>query len=129
MFLFDRNYMDYHSDRFTDHSFMFFDEDKLLAVMPANVTGKAVTSHGGLTFGGIVSDGKMKTTVMLEVFAALKQYLQKRGVVELIYKAVPHIYHQLPAEEDLYALFIIGAQLVRRDVSSTISMKERVTYS
>jgi hypothetical protein len=129
VFLFERSYMDYHADRFTDHSLLFFEEDKLLAVMPANVAGAAVASHGGLTFGGIITDGRMKTAVMLEVFTALKEYLRKAGAVELIYKAVPHIYHQMPAEEDLYALSVNGAQLFRRDVSSTISMKNRVAYS
>lgn len=26
LFMFDRNYMEYHSDRFTDHSLMFYKE-------------------------------------------------------------------------------------------------------
>ena len=36
-FLFLRSYMDYHSDRFQDHSLMFYNEkNKLIAVLPAN---------------------------------------------------------------------------------------------
>ena len=36
-FLFLRAYMDYHSDRFLDHSLMFYNEkNKLIAVLPAN---------------------------------------------------------------------------------------------
>jgi Acetyltransferase (GNAT) domain len=38
---------------------------------------------------------------------------------------VPHIYHVMPAEEDLYALFRAGATLVRRDVSAGIAMSDR----
>jgi len=34
VFLFHRDYMEYHSDRFTDFSIMFFDDDRLVAVMP-----------------------------------------------------------------------------------------------
>jgi len=56
---------------------------------------------------------------MLGVFAALVNDLRARGAKKLIYKAIPHIYHSLPAEEDLYALFWHNAKLVRRDVSST----------
>lgn len=129
VFLFERGYMDYHADRFADHSLMFFDDDKLLAVMPANITGQVVASHSGLTFGGIICGSKMKMAVMLDVFEALKAYLREREVMELIYKAPPHIYHQLPAEEDLYALSVNGAQLFRRDVSTTILMKGRLAYS
>ena len=32
LFMFDRSYMDYHRDRFKDHSLMFYDEDKLIAI-------------------------------------------------------------------------------------------------
>ena len=62
-------------------------------------------SHGGLTYGGIISDSPMKVPVMLEVFEAMCHYLKSRVSRKLLYKAIPHIYHRLPAEEDLYALF------------------------
>ena len=35
-FLFDRNYMDYHQDRFHDQSLMIFYNGKLCALLPAN---------------------------------------------------------------------------------------------
>ena len=88
--------------------------------MPANVTSDALVSHGGLTFGGVVSDQRMKTPLMLEVFEALRADLQAGNIKRLIYKATPHIYHDLPAEEDLYALFRHRAQLIERGVSSAI---------
>lgn len=120
VFLFRRGYMDYHADRFTDFSLLFFDEDRLAAVMPASVRDGIVSSHGGLTFGGVISDARMRTAVILGLFDALRDYLRSQGMARLIYKAVPHIYHRMPAEEDLYALYRVGARLVRRDVSSTI---------
>ncbi len=41
-FLFLRAYMDYHSDRFQDHSLMFYNEkNKLIAVLPANGPSKS----------------------------------------------------------------------------------------
>ena len=39
IFMFDRNFMDYHSDRFIDFSLMFYEEEKLIAVMPASLHG------------------------------------------------------------------------------------------
>ena len=47
--------------------------------------------------------------------------LRASGISKLIYKAIPHIYHTVPAEEDLYALFLLNAKLFRRDVSSTFT--------
>jgi hypothetical protein len=128
-FLFNRDYMEYHSDRFYDFSLMFFKGNKLMAVMPANIEDDKVISHGGLTFGGIISGKKMETPGMLKIFQKLKEYLRLQGVKELIYKPIPHIYHTMPAEEDLYALFINKAKLFRRDVSSTIYMEEKLSYS
>jgi hypothetical protein len=131
VFLFRRDYMEYHADRFTDFSLMFFaDEgDRLIALLPASIKDGVVASHAGLTFGGVVTDATMKATLMLELFDALEEHLKRDGVQKVIYKAVPHIYHRLPAEEDLYALFRHGARLFRRDISSTIDMAERVEFS
>ena len=128
VFLFYRDYMEYHADRFTDFSLMFFDNNKLIAVMPANVKDNFLFSHGGLTFGGIITDRKMKTPLMLEIFSALKEYLKIEGIKKIIYKAIPHIYHIQPAEEDLYALFCQNAKLIKRDLSSTIFIREKLPF-
>lgn len=127
VFLFQRGYVEYHADRFPDHSLMFYDErGALIALLPATLREDGVlSSHDGLTFGGVVSDSGMRVGLMLEVFDAAREHLRGEGVSRVIYKAVPHIYHRLPAEEDLYALFRVGARLFRRDVSSTIELKEK----
>jgi hypothetical protein len=122
VFLFFRDYMEYHNDRFHDVSLLFFDERNLLAVLPANRNGDQIVSHGGLTFGGVISRDNLGASAMLELFDALREWLRGQGVGTLLYKTVPHIYHRMPAEEDLYALFRSGARLVRRDLSSTLDM-------
>jgi hypothetical protein len=122
VFLFFRDYMEYHNDRFQDASLLFFDERNLLAVLPANRDGNQVVSHGGLTFGGVISRDDLGASAMLELFDVLREWLRGQGVSTLLYKPVPHIYHRMPAEEDLYALFRSGARLVRRDLSSTLDM-------
>jgi Acetyltransferase (GNAT) domain len=129
VFLFQRSYMEYHADRFIDNSLLFFDGDKLIALLPANRREDALVSHAGLTFGGFVTDHRMKTPVMLQLFDALKAHCRDVGVTTVVYKVVPHIYHRVPAEEDLYALFVHGGRLVRRDVSSSIRMRDRVGLS
>jgi Acetyltransferase (GNAT) domain len=130
VFLFRRDYMDYHADRFPDSSLMFYDQrGQLAALLPATMRAEVLTSHAGLTFGGVITNDRMKTGLMLEVFAALAGHLRAQGTVGLLYKAVPHIYHRVPAEEDLYALFRHGAQLVRRDVAVTIDTRARLPFS
>ncbi len=129
VFFFLRDYMEYHSDRFEDHSLIFLKNNKTVALMPANIEGNILVSHAGLTFGGIITSRKMKTSLMLEIFDSLKKYLNENGIKKLLYKAIPHIYHLYPAEEDLYALFINNATLVKREASSTIEMTYKIPYS
>ena len=128
-FMFVRDYMEYHADRFPDASLMFYDaSERLIGLLPATARDGVVSSHAGLSFGGVVSDANMKAELMLRLFAAMCEALRQRGMREMIYKPVPHIYHQVPAEEDLYALFRFGARLIRRDVSATIG-KTRLPVS
>lgn len=129
VFFFLRDYMEYHADRFEDHSLIFFKDNKPVALMPANIEGNTVFSHAGLTFGGIVTSRKMKTHLMLQIFDSLKEYLKAEDLKKLLYKSIPHIYHLYPSEEDLYALYINNAVLVKREVSSTIKMDDKIPFS
>ncbi|WP_424353742.1 GNAT family N-acetyltransferase [Methanobacterium sp. MBAC-LM] len=129
VFFFLRDYMEYHSDRFEDHSLIFLKNNKPVALLPANRSGDTLFSHAGLTFGGIITNRKMKTSLMLQIFDSLKEYLKERGFKKLLYKSIPHIYHSYPSEEDLYALFINNATLIKREVSSTIKMDVKIPFS
>lgn len=130
VFLFQRDYMEYHADRFPDHSLMFYDErGQIVALLPATVSDDVISSHAGLTFGGLVTDGGMKVGLMLDVFDAMIETLRAQRLRQLVYKTVPHIYHRLPAEEDMYALFRHGARLLQRDVTLTIELSARLPLS
>ena len=120
-FLHFRDYMDYHADRFTDHSLMAFDaKGNVLALLPANIDGDTLHSHQGLTYGGWLTPIKhFNASTMLELFDATIQTLKKNGIRMLVYKAIPYIYHRYPADEDLYALFRHGAQQTECDISIT----------
>src|SRR5260370_34235078 len=99
-FQLERSYMDYHADRFADHSLLVRDDEgDLLAVLPANADGPQLLSHGGLTYGGFVTDVAMKTPLMLGVFEPAVEYLCEHGCTAWLYKPVPHNYHRCPAEE------------------------------
>lgn len=129
-FLFDRRFMDYHANRFQDYSLMFYDEDRLLAVMPAHVDGDSLMTHGGLTYGGLVMSPKIRAAQVCELFRDLNDILRQDGFRRVVYKAVPWIYHQQPAEEDLYALTsVCHAHLAIRDISSVIVGDRKMCFS
>lgn len=128
-FMLLRDYMDYHSARFIDHSLLVHDaKGALLALLPANQLDGTLQSHGGLTYGGVISAATMTTPNMLEVFDAVVLYLREQGFKRLAYKTIPSIYHRYPAEEDRYALFRLDARLTRRDVLSVIAQESRIPF-
>lgn len=128
-FIIERGYMDYHAEIFADHSLLFHGGDgELLALLPANEADGVLTSHGGLTYGGMVSGHRMTTPAMLEAFEGLLAHMHSAGLARLLYKTVPHIYHAHPAEEDRYALFRCGARLYRSDVLAVALPRNPLGY-
>lgn len=120
-FLLDRRYMDYHGDRFADHSLMFYLDGRLAALLPANEHNGTLYSHQGLTYGGLVMDEKMTTRQVMILFEEMNGYFWQQGIHHIIYKVIPHIYHRVPSEEDLYTLnTVCRARIMQRDISSTL---------
>ena len=129
-FLICRDYMEYHADRFTDHSLLFFIKQELIAILPANIKDESsIISHEGLTYGGLILSTYAKATHVLAIIETLKNYLYLNGISELIYKKTPYIYHRYPSDEDLYALFKHGAELISRSISSCICPDSKIEYS
>jgi hypothetical protein len=125
-FLFDRDYMDYHSDRFEDHSVVIRESNKIIALFPANCSENKIYSHQGLTYGGLIIGIDIKTPEFIILFKQLLCYLNEQGLTDLVYKSIPSIYHRIPSEEDQYALFIENASLTRCDTLSVIDMNHRL---
>lgn len=122
LFMFDRAYMNYHQERFIDHSLLFFNDDKLIALLPMSEHNRTLISHGGLTYGGFIIDEKMKQHTMMSCFTELLNYARKEGFISITYKCIPHIYHSQPAEEDRFALFANNAKLDTIDVSTYVNL-------
>ncbi|RKR08686.1 acetyltransferase (GNAT) family protein [Flavobacterium sp. 90] len=123
-FLFCRDFMEYHQDRFEDFSLLVFEDEKLISVLPANKTGNSIYSHQGLTYGGLVCKEQTKLATVIEIFRAILLFLMENNFQKLHLKSLPSIYHLKPAEEILYALFLAEAKLVRRDSLSVIDLSQ-----
>lgn len=129
-FMFNRDFMDYHADRFEDYSLIIRNKkNKIIALLPGNISNETFYTHQGLTFGGLLIDKSIHAVDILEIFNILKDLMRSIGIKEIIYKCMPMIYHSYPAQEDLYALFRNDAKLYRRDVSSTVFIEDGFKYS
>lgn len=128
-FLIKRQYLDYHTDRFTDHSLLFEMNGDIIALFPANEQGSVIYSHQGLTYGGLIMTSRCKGALVLDIFEKILAYYRNLNFVELIYKPIPHIYHTKPAEEDLYALYRNKAQIESCGISSTINLSQEAIFN
>jgi Acetyltransferase (GNAT) domain len=128
-----RRFISYHGDRFRDRSLVLEDRrGKVVGVFPAAQDPsdpEMVISHPGLTYGGLVHDGSVRGASMIGVLEEIADCYRSLGCCRLRYKAVPAIYHIAPAEDDLYALFRLGARRYRCDLSATIDLSHRTRVS
>ncbi len=125
-FLFDRRYMDYHSDRFEDCSMIASKRGKLLALLPANITADGILhSHQGLTYGGwVTAAAHFDGTDMLAMWSAWLEECRREGITAIDYKPLPWIFARYPSQEDLYLLFRSGAKLSESNLSSVVDLRE-----
>lgn len=129
-FLFHRDFMEYHQDRFEDYSLLAFDDShELIAVLPANRVGEILFSHQGLTYGGIVIHEKTKLSDFISIVKSVFEYLNTQQFQKIIFKEIPTIYNQIPSDELQYLMFLMQGNLVRRDVLSVVDLKTKFSFS
>ncbi len=119
-FLFHRDFMEYHSDRFEDYSLMIFDQKKLCAVIPANFKDQKVYTHQGLTYGGIVFLGNLKFSESLGIYKSALEFLLNNAIQHFVVKVLPRIYSTEGVDELDYLLFLTKSTLVRRDLTIAV---------
>lgn len=129
VFLFERDYLEYHADRFDDASLVVWRDGEPAALLPAHrvegADGPLLVSHGGLTFGGLVLRSDLGARDTLDIVDALLPALRGQGWRALRVRPVPHIFHRLPSEDALHALLRHGARIVRTDLAHTVDLARR----
>jgi hypothetical protein len=128
-FLFHRDFMEYHKDRFEDYSLIVLDGEKWVAVLPANSVGNEIFSHQGLTYGGLVYNEKIKLASVIEIFKVVLSSLNANNIQKLQLKLIPSIYHQKPSEDLNYVLFLLESRLIRRDTLAVIDLSNSYSLS
>jgi Acetyltransferase (GNAT) domain len=124
-----RRFLSYHGDRFGDRSLMITNPRGWpIGVFPAAedpADPSVVTSHPGMTYGGLVHDGSLHGASMMRVLGEIAEACRAQGFTRLRYKAVPPIYQSAPADDDVHALFRLGASRYRCDLAAAINLSRR----
>ncbi|MBT4473522.1 MAG: GNAT family N-acetyltransferase [Bacteroidetes bacterium] len=127
-FLFARDFMEYHSDRFTDYSLLVYKDDLLYAVLPANIVGDKLYSHKGLTYGSLVLSKSAKLLYTFEAFKALLAFLDAKAISTLELRNIPTFYNTMPSDELSYFLFKANATLIKRDALMVIDTSTKIKF-
>lgn len=131
-FLFYRDFMDYHKERFEDYSLMVYNQKgKLVALFPATYHKdiKTIKSHGGLTYGGLLLQEGVGTKDVLSFSQLIVNQYKELCALNLQIRPIPHIYHLHPSEEELYAWHRLGANLSARSASSAVNLSQPLSFS
>lgn len=125
-FLHTRRFMAHHGSKFEDRSVLLRSESgALVGVLPAAVDCEEhskYVSHPGLTYGGIVHRGRLHGERALEALSDIAAFYREMGATVFSYGAIPWIYHLSPCEDDLYALYRLGASLCGVGLSSVVDI-------
>lgn len=116
-FLFHRDFMEYHEDRFQDYSLMIYENYSLVALLPANINDSVIHSHQGLTYGGLILKKSIGGEKLQSLTTALIRFLQSNSIDTLFIKLPPVFYHKLPSNELAFFLTESGAEMYRRDLN------------
>jgi hypothetical protein len=132
-FLHTRRYLTSVDNRVADASLVVEDaKGRLVGVLPAGVHATdrtMVESHPAVAYGGIVHRGELAGTRLVAALETVVDRYYHDGWRALRYKAVPHVYHAVPADDDLYALFRLRATRSRCDVASVVDVSKRLPPS
>jgi hypothetical protein len=124
------DFLSYHpKDRFNERHLMFYEEDRLIAVMPMALfdedgVSTVRTPYGG-SHGGIVTKHNLRYVHYQGLMEAFLKYCSRIGVQRVHFSPVPfHYYDEYTCYLE-YTLSLFGFRLVRRDVLSVIPLGER----
>lgn len=128
-FLFHRDFMEYHKERFEDFSLLVFQETKLVAILPANRDGDKVYSHQGLTYGGLVYTSKLKIEKLETILDLVFDFFKSKQIEHFYLHPIPSFYvAQGNAAIDFF-LMKKGAQLYRKEMNMVAHLHQEISIS
>lgn len=128
-FLFHRDFMEYHADRFEDFSLLVFEGENLVSVIPANRVGHTIFSHQGLTYGGFVFIDDLVTFEIDLIIAEVILYLKENQFKEFSIKDIVSIYLKERKIETQQSLVKNGAELVETKMNLAIDFNSNFKIS
>ena len=115
-----QSFLKYHQTRsFIDHSLLFYNDNALIAVLPAALSGnkKILYSHPGASFGGFVFFDQAAFKLIQELLVAFEAYLKNIKIDSVVLINSPSIYFNKKDESINYLLFWNKYKIIEQYIS------------
>lgn len=124
VFLHTRKFLNYHKNRFEDHSLIFKNKNSVIAIMPMarESLSSCMVSHPGITYGGLIYKTRIKLDDIDEIFKLIIEYCRKLGFKKFIYKPIPYHIQRYPEQLDIFYLYKYGASIYSKEIWNTINL-------
>jgi len=127
-FLQTRNFYNYHPKcRFQDASLIFFKENKIAAVLPANEVdgGTVLLAHQGSTFGGLVSGRKYANSTNYDwIFSEMMAYFREKDYRKVELRMHHWLYSPDEKHHDLCEYYFqLNGFSVRSEIGFYVDLK------
>ncbi len=126
-FLFYRNFMEYHSDRFLDASLMIFYKNRLVSLFIANQLEDSIYSHQGLTYGGFILKDSIGVSKLEDILKSVLVFYYNKGIKLLTIKSIPVFYHKTACFE-LDSIFLELGSIYRREQNFGIDYRYPINF-
>jgi hypothetical protein len=123
-----RRFLSYHPEgRFNDQSLLFYEGNRLLAVLPAVSVSdgkqKSLRAHAGSTYGGLVLSPRCSAAATFDVVAALLAFLRTQHFTKAEFlRITPAPLRRRFSDDQEYALLTQGFMLSRCELGSIIDL-------
>ncbi|MEW9095292.1 MAG: GNAT family N-acetyltransferase [Clostridiaceae bacterium] len=126
----ERRFLNYHpEERFLDHSLIFIEDNRIIAVLPAAQIQEAdksimLVSHPGASHGGLIIKPTLSTKKSLELVRSFIEYCSKAGFDYIRLKPVPRIYHKELTDQLDFALRFSGFKIEYTELCTALEFKK-----
>ncbi|MBK6364899.1 MAG: hypothetical protein IPN49_03180 [Saprospiraceae bacterium] len=123
-FVLTRRFLQYHENKFDDYSLVVYNDNFLIAALPACRQENVWYAHPGLPFADLIMADRYKWTMTKDIVSKIISFLKEAGFTEMIVKIMPQMYKKLPGDEWLYYLRNYGARLFEQKLTTAIPLIE-----
>ena len=114
-----RKFLNYHKERFIDHSIVIYKKNKLIALFGAIEFEDKIVSHRGSTYGGLIVRKENKSNDTLMIWEEIIKYYNK--IIE--FRKCEYIFDKYPSKEVEFIAKKLGFKEVAEELSTCLDLE------